>query len=94
MGPNLRSGARVLANYRVIRFLGVGVLNTVFGYSVYAALIFAGLSYLIALFLSTIAGVVFNYFSFGRIVFFGHIGASCIYCLVFKEGRSKFHVHI
>lgn len=50
------------------------MLNTVFGYSAYAALIFVNVPYLIALFVATVAGVAFNYFSFGRMVFHVHGG--------------------
>lgn len=62
-------GNRRLYAQGIIKFLLVGVLNTVFGYAVYAFLIFIGVPYLTALFISTVAGVIFNYFSFGRIVF-------------------------
>jgi putative flippase GtrA len=58
-----------LHNQRIVRFLGVGVLNTLFGFGVYAVLVFVGLPYLIALLMATLAGVIFNYFSFGRMVF-------------------------
>lgn len=54
---------------RIIKFLSVGVLNTLFGYTVYAVLIFFSVPYLTALFLATVVGVVFNYFSIGRMVF-------------------------
>jgi putative flippase GtrA len=54
---------------RIVKFVSVGVLNTLFGYGIYAGLIFVGLPYLIALFIATVMGVIFNYFSFGRIVF-------------------------
>ena len=56
---------------KIIKFLGAGVLNTVFGYSVYATLIFIKIPYLLALFAATIAGVIFNFFTFGRLVFHG-----------------------
>jgi putative flippase GtrA len=56
-------------NLRMLKFLGVGLLNTLFGYGIFAALVFIGLPYLIALLLATIVGVIFNYFSIGRIVF-------------------------
>ena len=59
----------ILRNQRVRRFLAVGLLNTLFGYAVYAGLVFIGLPYLAALLLATIIGVTFNYFSFGRMVF-------------------------
>ncbi len=56
-------------NQRMLKFLVVGLLNTAFGYSIYALLVFIELPYLIALFLATVAGVIFNYFSIGRMVF-------------------------
>lgn len=61
-------------NKKILKFLGAGVLNTLFGYSVFAVLIFSGIPYLLALLISTIVGVVFNYFSFGLIVFKGRDG--------------------
>lgn len=67
-------GGHILFNSRLIKFLGTGVLNTAFGYSIYAGLVFAGVPYLAALLAATVLGVVFNYFSFGRIVFQGHGG--------------------
>ena len=52
------------------KFLTVGFINTIFGYTVYATLLFFQTPYLFALFLSTFFGIIFNYFSFGRIVFY------------------------
>jgi len=54
---------------RFSRFLAVGVLNTVFGYTLYALLLYAGLHYSAALLLATVAGVLFNFRSTGRLVF-------------------------
>jgi putative flippase GtrA len=59
---------------KIVKFLSVGLLNTVFGYAIYAAFLFINLPYLTALCMATIVGVVFNYFSFGRIVFKEHGG--------------------
>lgn len=59
---------------KIVKFLGTGILNTVFGYAIYAALLFINVPYLIALFVATVVGLVFNYFSFGRMVFHGHSG--------------------
>jgi putative flippase GtrA len=64
-----QSGDNKLLDPRIIKFLLTGVINTTFGYAVYAILIYAGLNYLTALLLATIAGVIFNYYSFGRLVF-------------------------
>ena len=54
---------------KILKFFGAGVINTVFGYSVYALLLYIKIPYPLALFIATVAGVVFNYISFGRIVF-------------------------
>lgn len=54
---------------KLTRFLGVGVLNTLFGYLVYALLIIVQAPPLLALLLATIFGIIFNYFSIGRLVF-------------------------
>jgi putative flippase GtrA len=53
----------------IAKFLGVGVLNTVVGYAIYASLILLEVPYLAALLMATVAGVTFNYFSIGRLVF-------------------------
>jgi putative flippase GtrA len=71
---NHRFGLGRFADLKIIKFLSAGVLNTIFGYTVYAALLFFNVQYLVALFVATVAGVIFNYFSFGRMVFNGHSG--------------------
>ncbi|MBL8018088.1 MAG: GtrA family protein [Leptospirales bacterium] len=50
-------------------FLIVGGINTVFGYLVFALLTLTGLHYSLAAFLATVIGVIFNFFTTGRIVF-------------------------
>ena len=52
-----------------IRYLLVGMLNTAFGYAVFAVLIFLNLHYTLALFFATVAGIFFNFRTFGRFVF-------------------------
>ena len=54
---------------RFFRFLFVGGINTVFGYLVFSTFILLKIHYSIALLFSTILGVLFNYFTTGRIVF-------------------------
>ncbi|MFA9439820.1 GtrA family protein [Uliginosibacterium sp. sgz301328] len=54
---------------RFVRFLFVGVLNTLFGYGVYALCLFVGLHYAVATLLSTVLGVLFNFVTTGRLVF-------------------------
>jgi len=58
-----------LLDNRFIRFLLVGVLNTVFGYAVFAVFILLDLHYAVAALLSTICGVLFNFKTTGRLVF-------------------------
>jgi putative flippase GtrA len=54
---------------RFVRFLLVGGLNTAVGYSIFAALILLGAESVVALAGATILGLLFNFFSTGRIVF-------------------------
>jgi putative flippase GtrA len=53
----------------IARFIAVGLLNTVVGYAIYGLLILLNMPYLAALLMATISGVIFNYFSIGRLVF-------------------------
>lgn len=54
---------------RFIRFLLVGVLNTIFGYVVFASLVLLGVHYAIAAFVATILGILFNFKTTGTLVF-------------------------
>jgi putative flippase GtrA len=72
-GP-LRAAARLrsLLQIRFIRFLLVAALNTVFGYSLFAALILLGIRYPIAAAIGTVIGILFNFQTTGRLVFERH----------------------
>ena len=54
---------------RFFRFLVVGGINTLFGYAIYSIFILLHTHYAIASLLATICGVIFNFFTTGRIVF-------------------------
>jgi len=54
---------------QLTRFLFVGGINTLFGYSVYAFLIFINVHFTVAAFISTVLGIVFNFKTTGRLVF-------------------------
>ncbi|MDO8343767.1 MAG: GtrA family protein [Cellvibrio sp.] len=56
----------------LFRFVIVGVLNTIVGYSLYALFLYGGLSYSYALLFATILGVLFNFKTLGRLVFNSH----------------------
>ena len=55
--------------HQFVHFLLVGGLNTAFGFSVFSALVWSGLPYAVAIALSTIAGVLFNFQTLSRLVF-------------------------
>lgn len=50
-------------------FVLTGAVNTVFGYGVFAIGIYIGLPYWLALVLSTILGIIFNFKTIGNFVF-------------------------
>ena len=52
-----------------LRFLLVGVMNTAFGYGLFALLTWLGLAYPMAIGLATLGGIAFNFQSIGRLVF-------------------------
>ncbi len=54
---------------KFVVFLLVGAVNTVFGYAVFFLASLTGLHYAITVLMSTCIGVVFNFFSTGRLVF-------------------------
>jgi len=81
---------KMFFNKILIKFLFIGGLNTVFGYSIYALFIFAGLYYPFAIIISTIFGVLFNFQTTGKIVFnnsknnllFKFIGVYSVICFI------------
>ncbi|MDM0113952.1 GtrA family protein [Variovorax sp. J22R133] len=54
---------------RFLRYLAVGGLNTAFGFAVYGALIVVGAPIWLALLLANVAGIGFNFFTTGTLVF-------------------------
>lgn len=52
-----------------VRFLVVGVVNTLFGYGVFAGLVLAGLAPVAALVAAYVLGVMFNFMTTRRFVF-------------------------
>ena len=63
---------RLLHNKQFHKFIGVGILNTIIGYTLFAFFIFLGLHYILASLLGTILGVIFNFHSIGKLVFGTH----------------------
>lgn len=56
-------------DFRFLKFMVVGVVNTLFGYSMFVLFTWLGITYSIALILSTVAGVLFNFKTIGQLVF-------------------------
>jgi putative flippase GtrA len=54
---------------RILRFIVVGAVNAAFGYGLFALFIFLGLIPEVALLVATVVGVLFNFYSTGKIVF-------------------------
>lgn len=52
-----------------LRFVLTGLLNTGFGYASYAALVLTGLPLWLAVAGSTVLAIVFNFYSYGELVF-------------------------
>jgi putative flippase GtrA len=59
----------MLRTPKITKFLAAGILNTIFGYVIYAVLLLFGCKYHMALLFATLAGVVFNYFNYANTVF-------------------------
>src|ERR1022692_3321382 len=57
---------------RPVRFLVVGGVNMLFGYCAFAVLILVRIPYPVAAFFSTIASILFNFKSYGVVVFGSH----------------------
>ena len=64
----IRYGRFLLRQYRVLRFLLVGVLNTAVGYGFFAVIFLTTERYRLAIVLAIVLGVVFNFFTLGNIV--------------------------
>ena len=65
---NSKKLAKLTSN-KFVRFLFAALINTAFGYIVYATLIFFDAPYAYALLIANIAGIIFNYLSYGKILF-------------------------
>jgi len=58
-----------LMSHRFVKFLGVGGLNTLFGFAVYTLFALTVLSTFMVLIASTLAAIIFNFFTTGGLVF-------------------------
>ena len=56
-------------NKEFVKFIFVGIINTIFGYGLFALLIFMHVFYVWAVLWANIIGVIFSYNTFGKFVF-------------------------
>ena len=54
---------------RLFRFFVIGAVNTLFSYLIYAGAILLGMHYTLAMLISTVLGIIFNFFTTGKVVF-------------------------
>lgn len=54
---------------KFVRFLATGLVNTIFGYLVFATLICLGVSEFLAVPMAMVVGTLFNFLSYGKFVF-------------------------
>jgi putative flippase GtrA len=54
------------------KYIIIGGVNTVFGYSVFAFLLFLGFHYSLSVLIATVLGVLFNFQTYGKLVFRSH----------------------
>jgi len=54
---------------KLIKFFFVAGINTLFGYCIFAFLLYCGLHYSIAGFVATVLGILFNFKTYGSLVF-------------------------
>ncbi len=59
---------------QLLRYYAAGVVNTLFGYGCFAALVWAGLNIYLAQIIAHMLGTAFNYLSYSRYAFAGHEG--------------------
>lgn len=71
----------LLASKQLRKFIYVGLLNTLVGYSLFAFFIYLEFAYPLAILYSTILGVLFNYKTIGKLVF-SHSGPSKLFQFV------------
>jgi len=69
-------------------FIFIGVFNTIFGYGLYWVFLQLGLHYSLAVLMSTVMGVLFNFKTIGRFVFQSNnnvliVRFSCVYAFLY-----------
>jgi putative flippase GtrA len=66
---NIRYIIQLFWKDQFVRFLFIGGINTVFGYTAYATCVLSGIDYRLSLTISTVLAILFNFNTNGRFVF-------------------------
>jgi putative flippase GtrA len=69
--------------FEIMRYLCAGLVNTAFGFGLYAALLRAGLDRYTAQAIGYVLGTAFNYFTYSRGVFVGSAPAKARFVLAY-----------
>ena len=76
----------ILKNILIIKYIIIGGVNTCFGYGVYWSLLQLDFNFAFAALLSSVLGVIFNFFTFGQLVFEAKIDSNIFYKFVLIYG--------
>lgn len=77
-GPELSAPARPRSLFdwrQVLRYYQAGIVNTLFGYGCFAALVWLSMDMFAAQLISHVAGTLFNYFTYSRYTFAAEAGS-------------------
>ena len=76
----------ILKNILIIKYIIIGGVNTCFGYGVYWSLLQLDFNFAFAALISTVLGIIFNFFTFGQLVFEAKIDSNIFYKFVLIYG--------
>ena len=79
----MRALSTLRASVGLWRYYQAGIINTLFGYSLFALLVAIGLNMYIAQIIAHVLGVTFNYFTYSRHAFRGAIGSKSRFLLAY-----------
>lgn len=65
-----RRAAENLKQYQLLRFVAVGVINTIFSYGIYSALLYLSIDFRLANLVALIIGILFSFKTQSSFVFF------------------------
>jgi len=70
----------------IVKYIIVGGINTSFGYGVYWSFLQLDFNFAVAVFFSTVFGIIFNLLTYGKLVFKSKIDTNIFYKFIFSYG--------